>query len=129
MKKFLLLLLCSTAAHADIFDLQITQQNFHCTPKVTCKIFADFDVMIVNETNEPEHYDLGYNLQIANPSSVSGKHDHIDIKPRGIFRKHYHLDWEKFVLEKSNSYLMRGAIVVANQPQATQLKTTTIWVY
>jgi len=129
MKKLLLLSLLSTSVYADVFDFKITQQNFYCKPLKTCKIYTDFDVMIVNETNKKEHYDIGYNLQITHPSSAYNKEAHIDIKPRGTFRKHYHLDWPMFALEESNSYLLTSGIIIGGHPETKQSKTTTIWVY
>lgn len=129
MKKLLLLSLLSTSVYADVFDFNVTQQNFYCKPKIKCDIYFDFDVTIVNETNEHEHYDIGYNLLITNPASNYQKSDHIDIKPRGTFKKHYHLFWPDFVLSKSDSYPLRSGIVIADQPKATKLTTTTIWVY
>lgn len=128
-KKLLLLSLLSTSVYADVFDFKITAQNFYCKPNITCNIYTDFDVLIVNETNQPEHYNLGYNLQLYDPASVYGKSVHIDLKPREIFRKHYHLFWEGFILTKSNSYLLRSAIMVANQPQSNKTTNSTVWVY
>ena len=129
MKKLLLLLLLSTTSYADVFDIKITQENFYCKPAKKCNIYMDFDILIVNETAKFEHYNLGYDLELAVPFSSYGSNDKIDIPPRGSYKKHYHLNWPEFGLKDSASYLLKSNVIIEGQPQVNKTTTTTIWVY
>lgn len=129
MKKLLSLLLMTNIAYADVIDFKITQQNFYCHPKQKCDVYTDFDVMIVNETNETHHYMLIYGLELKNTSAAYTSTAGIEIPPRGTFTHHYHDTWPNFMLRDSNAYLLKSGISIYGQPQTHKETLTTVWVY
>src|SRR6267154_2936022 len=120
---FLSCILYANVSYPDVFNFKITQQNFYCKPKQKCDVYADYDVFVVNETNKTQHYTLLYSLELITPISSYTAGESFDIAPHDTFKKHYHHIWRDFMLEDSNSYLLKSNIAIFGQPETNKEMT------